>query len=238
MKQYMALHPFVKTGVFALALLPFLVIINMLSPEGTKVPTGYSSSILAFEFATSYQEIQEVLSPLTTAEIRDLDMLNYVDFGFMVAYSTFLYLFMRRAYQEFGYSYLKYLMNVPILICLADVVENLQLLKLTELYSSASPVPDYSSPLSYLSIFTWVKWVLLAITFAAISISLYRQGRLAKAISWLSWMPLGLLTYFLMIQTRASADQFASSIFLIFLLLALFCFLYKKEQHNAPLNST
>ena len=103
-------RPLLKTGVFGLLLLPFVILINSHSPDMCRVPKGYSSTIVAFEFASNITEVGEVMNLLEKdgAELgcektenseerdyrRDVDMINYIDFGMMVIYGIFLFLFM------------------------------------------------------------------------------------------------------------------------------------------------
>jgi len=106
MNQFIEQRPLFKTGIVGLLLLPLIIAINSFSPAKDKIPDGYSSSILAFEFASDKSELVEVLGPLSGEEIDDLDKLNYVDFGFMAMYGLFLFLFM---------SGLKYITKVELL---------------------------------------------------------------------------------------------------------------------------
>lgn len=221
-------RPLVKTGIFGLLLLPLLIVINELSPSGDKIPDGYSSAILAFEFVSNPEELNEVLSPLSMAEKRDLDYLNYVDFGFMSIYGIFLFLLMARLGTLMNSSLLSKAKWLGPLIVLFDALENVQLLKLNNSISFSS---ELNNSILCLGIFTWLKWGLLSIAFAVVG---YLMTKMKKS-KWLGYILLlpsiiGVLSFFS--GQRILEDSFGSSVFLSFFLLFLYCFIYKMPQRG------
>lgn len=226
--KYLNHHPFAKIGVFALLLLPFLYLLNEFSPPLDKVPSGFSSAILAFEFVSNPQELKEVLGPLTAKEISDLDKLNYVDFGFMLLYSSLLYLFIKKCFNLFGQSIIKFFLLLPPIILLGDLLENLELLRLSEFYR-LQMTDELLPHIRRLGFFTWIKWSLLALCFSGFSLILYDKGKLAKSISLLFLIPIILLMLYFFRGETIYLDQFATSIFLMFLILVIFCFTFKYD---------
>ncbi len=207
-------------------LLPFVIAIQLKSPPKEKIPEGYSSQIIAFEFVTDTIELKEVLTPLTSQELANVDAINYIDFGFMLAYNSFLFFIGYYLFQEQKSFVSLSLIVLPFLILAMDVFENIQLLKLSELYRVSNL--EYTLPIiAYLKIFTWTKWLSLAVYFCFISLifkdrirSMWRYGQLILVIPAL----LGIFS--LMMKQNNLEDAFATSTFLCFILLAALAYFY------------
>lgn len=213
-----------------LLLLPFMTIMNGYSPPKDKIPEGYSSHILAFEFASNTKELEEAITPLTDKEIGDLDKLNYVDFGFMLFYGLLLFLFITKLAQVTNTSWpLKARWIAPIVV-IFDVLENIQLLRLSHFQSPGiDPVPH----LSQLQLFTWSKWLLLALTFAIIGSLLAKMSNRMKWLGLMLGIPLVMGIGAFVSAQRWSEDAFASSIFGAFFVLFAFSILYKAKETAA-----
>ena len=167
-------RPLIVSTLLGLLLIPLLYLINSYSPAPEKAPKDYNSVILAFEFVSDEQELTEVLGPLTLEEINGLDMLNKVDFAFMLLYGAFLLSIVVKLRKLHQHKWLTYLAGMVVIIVLADFLENLQLLKLTEAYRSATTDQGI---IDQLAIFTWTKWILLAVVIAGIGYSLITAER-------------------------------------------------------------
>lgn len=226
MNQLFNNRPLIKTGILGFLLLPLLIAINSFSPAKEKIPEGYNSSILAFEFASNEAEIKEVLDPLTYGELKDMDKLNYVDFGFMAMYGLFLFLFMARLKEITKVEILEKAKWFAPLIVIADMLENLQLLKLTKGYKS---MPDLSSTIMQLFAFTWTKWLLLAVAFAIIGASMWKM-KLSKYLGYILVLPLVIGCVAFITEDRVVEDSFGTTIFISFFLIFVYCFVYKKES--------
>lgn len=217
-------RPLAKTGIIAILLLPFLFLINDYSPESKKIPQGYSSSIVAFEFASNNDELITVLSPLNRSDLRDMDRLNYVDFGFMILYGIFLFLTMSRLGTLHGHTFLRRMRWLVLIAVIADAIENIHLLKLTDYFRGFTNSQE--GLIFWLSIFTWIKWLLLALSLSAIGYSLVKAKKYV-----ILGTPL-LLIFVLGIVARITLrpvieDSFAGSVFLGFFLVWILCFLYR-----------
>ena len=162
-------RPLIVSTLLGLLLIPLLYLINSYSPAPEKAPKDYNSVILAFEFVSDEQELSEVLSPLTLEEINGLDMLNKVDFAFMLLYGVFLLSIVIKLRDLHQHKWLIYLAGMVVIVVLADFLENLQLLNLTEAYRSAATTDQ--GIIDQLAIFTWTKWILLAVVIAGIGYS-------------------------------------------------------------------
>lgn len=226
MNQLFSSRPFLKIGILGLLLLPFLFLIDLFSPEATKIPQGYSSSIVAFEFASSQSELEEVLGALTLQEVLDMDRINYVDFGFMLIYGIFLFLFISRYGEEEKASFLlKARWFVPIAV-LFDLLENFQLLKLNSIDINASNV---EGSIQLLSFFTWIKWLLLAALISGVGWVMLRKKGVQIVVGIMLCIPvlLGLLAVFT--KARSLENSFASLVFLGFAILFIYCFVHKSQ---------
>jgi|GEM_PF-6451583 len=94
MNHHFVERPLMKTGILGLLLIPFVIVMMRLGP--TTYPEGYTSAILAFEFVSDQVELSDVLTDIVadSEAHADLDQTNYIDFGFMMLYGIFLFLFM------------------------------------------------------------------------------------------------------------------------------------------------
>ena len=198
--------------------------INSFSPEPAKAPQEYNSVILAFEFVSDDQELAEVFSPLTTEDLYDLDRLNKVDFGFMLMYGLFLISVVFGLRKSLNQDWLKYLSIVIVLIVAADLLENLQLLHLTEAYRTG--ITNNQDVIDILAVSTWTKWVLLAITLACIGYALIIAHRY-KWAGYALFLPLIFGTSAIALKTSMIEDTFGTSIFLCFFILWVLSLTYR-----------
>lgn len=218
-------------GMLALLMLPFILWMNSLAPDKSKIPQGYSSTIIAFELINNQTELEEVLTPLTSEEMSNLDRLNYVDFGFMIVYSLFMSLFAYGLHRmkESRLTYI--LIIIPLFICIADIYENINLLHLTELYRS-SLWENITKVITQLKWSTWTKWYLLAVQMSGLGAAiLWRVRSWERFLALLLVIPLILSLFTLFVNFRMINDLLTQSIFFAFLVLILFCFSY---QSTAP----
>ena len=227
MASFFSERPLIKVAAIGLILLPFLYIFNSLSPPPEKAPKGYSSTIIAFEMASNKKELEEVLAPLSSEEITNLDKLNYVDFGFMVTYGLFLFVFMSKFFElTDNPSLIKARWLAPVIV-IADVLENVQLLKLSHFYPTMAN--DLNASLNLLAIFTWVKWILLAAAFSLIGYAMIKLKLWSKIVGVFLIIPLILGIYALISGQNQVEDLFATSVFSSFFLTFVYSFLYKKS---------
>ncbi len=217
-------RPLILTTLLGLLLVPLLYLINSYSPPPEKAPSDYNSVILAFEFVSDDDELTEVLSPLSTQELRDVDSLNKVDFGFMVMYGIFLLSVVLKFKSLHKQDWLKYVALLVPLIVLADLMENLQLLELTEAFRNG--VSSNLDTINMLAIYTWTKWILLAVVLGIIGYSLITANRY-KWVGYALFLPLVFSASALALKTPLIEDTFGTSIFLCFFIVWLLSIFYK-----------
>ncbi len=233
MTAYLTTHPFAKIGVFALLLIPFLLLINAFSPPPELLPESYSSTILALEFVTSPEEVKAILNPLSVEQVKDLDTINYIDFGFMLFYSVFLLLFVLKL-RSFDQRYwVRYLWIMPVAIFIFDLLENIQLLQITALYVGTVHEQEWLAPIWRLQLFTWLKWGGLALCMVAIAASIMRMYSMTRLIfaSLLS-VPFLMLVVTSAAKSVTTRDAFASSVFFAFFVLVVYCFIIKQSNSH------
>ena len=226
MNQLFKDRPLAKTAILGLILLPFLFLMNEYSPPQEKIPEGYSSSILAFEFASDEAELNEVLGTLTMSEMKDLDRLNYVDFGFMIIYGLFLFTFLSvfsGLIDSALLSKVKFLIPIAVVF---DALENLQLLKLTTAFSLNSV---HQADFHWLSLFTWGKWLILAIALSCIGYQMIQMTLKSKISGYILLLPIALAVGALIYSNRLVEDYFGTSVFLGFFLLFIYSIFYRSE---------
>lgn len=211
-----------------LALTAIMIWMNAYQPPQDLAPEGYGSTILAFEFATSKAELDEVLDPLSAQQLDGLDMVNYIDFGYMIAYSLFLlgvFLVTKKLSNQ------KYLL-IGMILCgialFADAFENIQLLDITKLYRAESPSESYDSMLSNLFIFTWLKWGALAIALEMLIPVLIKRGIFSKIIAAILALAPIMLIVVLFHPTRFTMDKFGLAVIFGFLALAIYVIGYRR----------
>jgi hypothetical protein len=219
-------RPLIISTILGLLLIPVLGMINSYSPPVTLAPEGYNSVILAFEFVSDLEELGQVLSPLSLAEINSLDKLNKVDFAFMILYGVFLLSIIMKLRELHNHHWLKYIAGLVIIAVASDFLENLQLLKLTELFRSGDT--SVQSTIDQLALFTWLKWLLLAIIIGSIGYSLIISDR-HKWFGYALFIPIVIGVSALSIRTPMIEDTFGTSIFMSFMILWLLSLLYKKQ---------
>ena len=230
-QDQISIKPYFKLLVWAIPLLIIVALIGHYSPATTKAPEGFSSTIVAFEFANTLEKLNLTLDQLTESEIKGLDNLNTVDYVFMVFYGSLLFLFLLVSNRLLKQGYLKVAMILPILIVLFDVFENGQMFKLTDWYLSKASFGDQQMEmLNQLQIYTQIKWALLSITFGLIATVVWRNGGRLKYASILFLFPMVLMLLSLLNGSNTSIDFYTASIFQSFLFLFLYMGFYKREN--------
>ena len=227
-------RPLINASFVALLLIPFLYILNSYSPPPEKAPLGYNSTIIAFEMVSNENELKEVLEPLTQDEVKGLDKLNYVDFGFMLTYGFFLWLYATLLGKNLSLPYLLKVRWLSAIVVLADVIENIQLLKLSSYMNGG--LSGIDSSITQLAIFTWIKWLLLAVIFVAIGYALLKLKGYSKPIGAILCVPLLLGIVAFITKQPTYEDTFATSVFGSFFLLTMYGFFYNPSDPKSVLS--
>ncbi len=167
------------TGAAVILLSIILLAVNPRRAE--KLPAGFFTPVVAFEFIQSRAEVLDLFGHETTPArsrlIHDMDLGTYIDFAYMAAYTIFLLLFTFTFIKRKGSLYFL----LPAAICLAvltgDFMENIMLLVITWGMDG-----DITPFLLMLRFFTWLKWGGLCVVFLCFIPALWRCGKLGRAI--------------------------------------------------------
>lgn len=225
-------RPFlVATVLISLLLIGFLFAMQSYFPEIKN--NKFGSFIIAFEFAASIQDINLLFQGLTIGEIKRIDLGNYIDFGFMLTYSFLIaYIFIRSA-KEFKrkWLFIGLLFSAFILAC--DFLENLMLLKISEIYVLNENESLMIPLLKKLNVATWLKWGGLAFTFFIFYEVLVRLNWFYKLLGMVCLFP---FLYILVTRnfTPEKISLLTSGIFVCFFVMIIFGMTYKKR----PLEKT
>ncbi len=230
MKDFFKARPFAKIGLLVIPLLLFTLAMEKYFPKNA--PDGYESFIVAFEFANTPEQIHMLLNGLDSKTIRKINIGNYIDFGFMLTYSLFLFLFFKKGIGIFGKKWLAAGMVISGLILCADFAENLCLLKVTSIYSFNINDSELVPVLKLLHLFTWIKWLGLAIIFALYSIKLLGR-KIVSNIGGIVLMSPILLSFWALTMDPMGISRFTLSIFLGFLILVFYSFSFKQGTKKA-----
>ncbi len=224
-KNYFKTHPFARaTAILTFFLLLFLILMSLFFPaEGVN---GFTSYIMAFEFARSVADINSLFNGMSPAEIKNVDIGNYLDFGFMVSYSLFVALLFVKASKVFRRKWL--LIGIPLaaIILLCDFFENIILLEITKNYLAGASDAVFIPLLEKLHIVTWIKWGGLAFAFLLFSGILFTQKWFCFILGVISALPM----FFIIVLTNATPFElsvFTGLIFLSFFALIIFSFAFK-----------
>ncbi len=92
--EYFQTHPFSKIGLMAVPMLALMIVMEFYFPKVN--PEGFQSFIVAFEFVKTPDQIHQFLNNLDANDLRNINIGNYIDFGFMIADSLFLFFSSKR----------------------------------------------------------------------------------------------------------------------------------------------
>jgi hypothetical protein len=226
-KKYFNKHPFAPTGLFISPILVLVFFMEFYLPSDA--PEGYKSFIVAFEFAKTPLEIQTLFTGLSSETIKNIDKANYIDFGFMLAYSLFLGLIFKKAAKVFKKRWLFLGIFLSAFIFLADFTENIFLLNITKIYLSGSEIEILISILKILHLVTWLKWGGLAMAFVLFFFGMKKNTGLAKFTGAALLLPFP-LAFWALTHNPVAETWFVFSVFGAFAALFVFAFAFKKES--------
>ena len=229
MKNYFQTHPFSKVGLLVIPLLFFIILMGQFFPN--KAPEEFSSFIIAFEFAKIPADIQQLFNGLNEKIIRNVNIGNYLDYGFMATYTLLLALSSLKFSKEFDKKWLRMGIFLAMLAFIGDFTENIYLLRLSDDFLAKASKESFISNLACLHFFTWLKWGGLSVCFAFLSYLFFKGKWYSKIVGVTFMLPLLFL-----LTIPGNRPQmltiFTNIIFLCFTLLIVYLFIYQKEKHK------
>ena len=221
--------PFLKIGFIGVAVIAMSIVLMIASPS--KAPwmmDGFFTPIIAFEFVETPEEVYQLFGAMNSPEqqemVKAMNLVNRLDFVYMLLYSTFLLAFSVKCAEETGSKTCYTGAFTSIVVLAADFLENLQLLGIT----SKLQTEGFEQHLAYLRVFTWLKWGGIAVTFLLLLPYLTKGNLYSKIVGVFGVIPfvLGLLAFF---HRSVLNELFALSVAAMFVLLIAYCFLYKSS---------
>lgn len=217
-----------------------IVLIMVFPSKAPWMMDGFSTPIMAFEFVESPGEVSKLFGlsgsldqvsktqAMTHSMIQAMDSGNKLDYIYMFLYSSFLFFFsivcVKQSRQKLYYAG----SVLAVIILIADIFENIQLLKITAKLTTL----DFVKELSLLHWFTWMKWGGITTVFL-ILVPYFFKGRIFSKLIGLigiSSFILSLLAYF---NRSALNELMGMSVALMFIMMITYCFFYKTRPEKA-----
>lgn len=209
-------NPFYKSAlVGVVVLLTSLLMMIFGKPASTAIsmPPGFSTPILALEFAANHQVMSNLVESLTDTDKKALLRAVWLDMGFMVAYNLFLYLILTTIGKIINRPFYSKIALVACVVLLADLSENIQLFQ---------ALNGGAVSMIVLQLSTWVKWLLLAYLFLMIGRFLMTTGRIYDRILGLACfvpLPFGLIAF---LTPGFVNELFAGLFYLLFPMMIIY----------------
>lgn len=170
------------SGALVLLLSVVMLAIFPVAPVERNVP-GFVSPVIGFELASTPEHVLGILGrpddPARPAAVAGMNRGNRIDFLFMIAYPT-LYIgivLLLRARGRLPVPLGRFLLFLPVVMWLGDLLENRELFGLAELTDPAA----MTDGLTRLRPFTIMKWHALFGTSALVAYPIWQDG------SWWRW---------------------------------------------------
>ncbi len=188
------------------------------------VAGNFNSPIIEFEFVKSVSDVESIFikdNIINKNMVEGVDKQNYIDFAYMLAYSVFLAL----VFISISKQKNKKLFLIGILLALiafvSDFFENVQLLNISDNLLSGN---NYLQDIKYLMIFTYIKWLSLAIALFMLSFYYFRYNILGKIFSVLSSIPLIFVLFYLFMFSKQIEILFSFSVMIGFVILFIWVY--------------
>jgi hypothetical protein len=216
-------QPFRKSGFIGLGVILVSLILMAINPkEVPKMPDGFTTPILAFEFVQSKQEVWDLFGKDTAVRAdltRAFDLGSWVDFVYILLYGGFLFTFAVTCVRQTGNKLYWGTAVFAMIIMFGDVMENVQLLDIT----AAVETGTFQQQLTLLPIFTWIKWGGLSISFLLLTPYFFTQNLFARLIGIVAIITFGLGGIAFLNRSQFN-EYYALSIALMFVLMIIYSF--------------
>jgi len=223
-------RPFFKSGIIGIGvIICSLALLKVFPSQAPKMPDGFVTPILAFEFVRTRQEVQELFgeprSDFRASMIDAMNLGNRIDYLYMTLYSLFLFTFSCTC-ARIRKSSTYYLASLLSLLVLGgDALENLQLLNITLKLDTGG----FDRELRLLFYFTWLKWGGLALIFALLS-RYFFGGNLSSKLIGLTGVATCLLAIFSFLHRSAVNEIFGLSTAVMFLLMIIYALTFRRRE--------
>ncbi|MCA9612934.1 MAG: hypothetical protein H6722_04970 [Sandaracinus sp.] len=224
--------------VIAVGLVTLAIAIGLLFVLPTSMgvlPEGMQTPIVAFELARSPAEIEAMFGDPGSTEraawVAAMDLGNQIDFGFLLAYGAVLFLVSRALRRESGRTTHSLGERLAFVGPLADVFENVQLLEIT-----SSLGTDYRDTVGRLMLYTWIKWIAIALvmlSWAPTLLTLGRPGRIAAGTIVIT----ALATASAVVVRGIAAEAMSLGVVLSLVCILVLAFVRARKPDEAPVEA-
>ncbi len=220
-------RPFLKAGyVGLLMILMSLILVIIFPAKASKMPAGFFTPIIAFEFIETRAEVFQLFvstdGKVRQAMVDAMDLGNRLDYLFMLLYSMFLMMFCLKCAAVSSKKYYYIAAVIAVVVLLADVMENIQLMGITANLETG----EFKQYLARLHWFTWIKWGGISAIFLVLFSWFIKGGMFSKiiGISGILCFVSGFLAY---LNRCVLNEIFSLTVAVIFLMMIVYCFKYK-----------
>ncbi len=188
------------------------------------VAGNFNSPIIEFEFVKSVSDVEGIFikdNIINKNMVEGVDKQNYIDFAYMLAYSIFLALVFISISKQKNEKLFLIGVLLALIAFVSDFFENVQLLNISDNLLSGN---NYLQDIKYLMIFTYIKWLSLAIALFMLSFYYFRYNILGKIFSVLSSIPLIFVLFYLFMFSKQIEILFSFSVMIGFVILFIWVY--------------
>lgn len=212
-------RPFLFSGIIGICVILCSVVLLLVFPgRASKLPHGFVTPIIAFEFIQTPQEVLDLFGPQGTIDharlVKAFDLGNRIDFLYMALYCAFLFVFSMKVARLRGKRVYRLGGVLSLLILAGDLLENVLLLGIT----ARLPTGAFDTQLMLLRFFTWQKWGGIALVFLILAPHFSGGGRFSRAIAACSVLS-AVLALAAFLHRGVLNEIFSLSVAVVFLLM-------------------
>ena len=170
------------TLLSALAMVAIAIVMMFIFPSKADLPEGFSTPIIAFEFAQSEADITYLTDTAKNAEENRHKMFTGLkwDMAFPFAYGGFIFLLILQIALAQRTNKLPWAGLLPaLLIAPFDLLENVQMLAILKAIESAALSAEL---FSNLFLATWLKWGAIGVAMGILAIAFWQIERRKSAL--------------------------------------------------------
>ncbi len=219
-------RPFMVSTLIGMPLIIVGLLVTLIGPAPAKLPRGFITPVVAFEFVTEIEHVNQIFAgPNSAAQadlVRTMTNSTHLDFLFLILYGAFLFAFSITCVSLTGKKFYYFVTLLAVVAPLFDLLENLQMLSIIDQLDAGSFITE----LQRLQLFTWLKWSALAVSFVLLLPFFWSAGKFGQFLSIIAAAPivLGLIAFF---KPGLPNELFAISTILTFLLMIFFSFTFR-----------
>lgn len=222
--------PFKQIGYLGFMVLVMSIILVMIFPsKASKMPDGFFTPIIAFEFIQTKAEVFQLFvstdGAVHQSMIDAMNLGNQLDYIYMLLYTSFLLLFCVTCARQSEKKFYYIGAVISLVVLAGDAMENVQLLGITAGIASG----DFDAQLNLLYLFTWIKWGGIAAVFLVLVPWFAKGGLFSKTIGMTGsiTIAMGVLAF---LKRSMITEIFSLGVGLMFLFMIIYCFTFKADE--------